>query len=143
MKTNLLISVASAAVLASSMAAAGTTSLSDDALSQIAGKDNNATFTTSTTVALTTGDTSNGNVQVGFYQWEDSHTNDISYAKGGNTANGDTSMVQASVTGENNIFGWGAAAQVSTNIAGGGSCNCGIGDSFNSESWGTLMVGGF
>lgn len=138
MKTNLLISVASAAVLASSMAVAGQSSLSDAALEQITGKDNSATFTTSTTIANTMAGTSNGNVQVGFYQWEDNHSGDLSYAKGGNTANGDTSNVQASVTGENNIFGWGAAAQVSTNVGAGS-----IGDSFNSESWGTLMVGGF
>jgi hypothetical protein len=142
MKTNLLISVASAAILASTMAAAGQTSVSDSALDQITGKDNSASFGGATTIAISAAGTTNGNVQVGFYQWEDNHSGDLSYAKGGNTANGDTSKVQSDVQGENNIFGWGAAAQVSTDI-GGGTCGCGIGDDFSSESWGTLMVGGF
>lgn len=143
MKTNLLISAASAAVLASTIAAAGPVSVSDSALEQITGKDNIAQFGGSTSVTVSSQDGTNGSVQVGFYQWEDNHSGDLSYAKGGNTANGDSSQVQAQVAGENNIFGWGAAAQVSTNIG----CNCSvdgaIGDSFDSESWGTLMVGGF
>jgi hypothetical protein len=134
MKTNLLISVASAAVLASSMAVAGQASLSDSDLDAIAGKDNAATFT-STAILITQG-SGNGNVQIGFYQWDDLHTADGSYAKGGNTANGATSQVQNGVSGVNNIFGWGAAAQVNTTAASTGA-------SFANESWGTLMVGGF
>lgn len=135
MKTNFLISVASAAVLASSMAFAGQASLSDSDLDAIAGKDNQANFTVSS-ISVTAQGSTNGNVQVGFYQWEDAHNTDGSYAKGGNTANGDTSNVQNGVLGQNNIFGWGAAAQVNTDVGT-------VGDSFDSESWGTLMVGGF
>lgn len=136
MKTNILLTVASAAILASSMAVAGQASLSDSELDAIAGKDNKATFV-STSIDVEQG-SGNGNVQIGFYQWDDLHTNDQSYAKGGNSANGTTSNVQNGVTGQNNIFGWGAAAQVNTAVTNGG-----IGDSFASESWGTLMVGGF
>jgi hypothetical protein len=134
MKTNILLTAASAAVLASSVAMAGQATLSDSELDAIAGKDNSATFAT-TTILVSQG-TGNGNVQVGFYQWDDLHTADNSYAKGGNSANGTTSQVQNNVSGENNIFGWGAAAQVST-VTGS------TGLSFDSESWGTLMVGGF
>lgn len=134
MKTNLLISVASAAVLASSMAVAGQATLSDSDLDAIAGKDNTASF--ATTAILVTQSNGNGNVQIGFYQWEDVHSNDGSYAKGGNTANGNTSQVQNGVSGVNNIFGWGAAAQVNTTAAS-------VSTTFANESWGTLMVGGF
>jgi hypothetical protein len=134
MKTNLLITVASAAVLASSMAYAGTTSISDSDLEAIAGKDNSAQFaSTAINVTLASG---NGDVQIGFYQWDDNHSADASNEKGGNSANGTSSNVQNGVQALNNIFGWGAAAQVDTTA---GS----IGLSFDSESWGTLMVGGF
>jgi hypothetical protein len=135
MKTNLMITLASAAIMASSVAIAAPVSVSDSDLAQIAGKDNSATFTGSANVSITSG-SGNGNVQVGFYQWQDDHSGDLSNAKGGNTANGDTSSVQGSVSGDNNIFGWGAAAQVATTATA-------ITDAFDSESWGTLMLGGF
>jgi hypothetical protein len=136
MKTNLMITLASAAIMASSVAIAAPVSVSDSDLAQITGKDqNSASFSSSATVNITSG-SGNGNVQVGFYQWFDKHTQDTSNAKGGNTANGDTSSVQASVSGDNNIFGWGAAAQVATTTSS-------ITDVFDSESWGTLMLGGF
>ena len=135
MKTNLLITVASAAVLASSMASAATTSISDSDLEAITGKDNIASFaSTNIAVTLTSG---NGDVQVGFYQWQDDHSADGSNEKGGNSTNGDTSGVQNGVQALNNIFGWGAAAQVNTTV--GGS----VAGSYATESWGTLYVGGF
>ena len=135
MKTNLMIPLASAAVMASSVAVAAPVSVSDSDLSQITGKDNLASFSSAATVTVTSG-SGNGNVQVGFYQWEDDHTQDGSDAKGGNTANGDTSSVQNNVTGINNIFGWGAAAQVATTATS-------ISATYETESWGTLMLGGF
>lgn len=136
MKTNLLITLASAAVLASSMAVAAPTSVNDNDLEGITGQGNNQATFAATTVGLTLA-SGNGDVQVGFYQWDDLHTTDGSYAKGGNTANGTSSNVQNGVVALNNIFGWGAAAQVDTSV--GGS----VGASFDSETWGTLMVGGF
>ena len=135
MKTNLMITLASAAIMASSAAIAAPVSVDDSVLAGIEGKNNTASFTSAATVTVTSG-SGNGNVQVGFYQWEDVHTTDASNAKGGNTANGTVSSVQNNVSGINNIFGWGAAAQVATtasNIAG----------SYETESWGTLMLGGF
>ena len=136
MKTNLLITVASAAVLASSMAYAAPSSVSDDALDSIAGKGTNSASFATTAIGVTLA-SGNGDVQVGFYQWDDDHNADGSYAKGGNTANGTSSNVQNGVAALNNIFGWGAAAQVVTTV--GGS----VAATFDSESWGTLMVGGF
>ena len=136
MKTNLLITVASAAVLASAMACAAPSSVSDDALDSIAGKGNNTATFTSTAIGVTLA-SGNGDVQIGFYQWNDDHNTDSSYAKGGNTANGTSSNVQNGVTSLNNIFGWGAAAQVATTVGGA------LAGTFDSESWGTLMVGGF
>ena len=136
MKTNLLITVASAAVLASSISFAATTSVSDDALDGIAGKGENIANFGSTDIGITLS-SGNGDVQVGFYQWDDTHQQDGSYAKGGNTANGDNSSIQQNVAALNNIFGWGAAAQVATTVGGNSSAT------LDNESWGTLMVGGF
>ena len=135
MKTNLMITLASAAIMASSVAVAAPVAVSDSDLAQVTGKDNLATFAGSSSVTVLSG-SGNGNVQVGFYQWEDDHSTDGSNAKGGNTANGNVSSVQNSVSGDNNIFGWGAAAQVATTAQT-------ISDAFDSESWGTLMLGGF
>ncbi|MEJ2574761.1 MAG: hypothetical protein P8Z00_19430 [Anaerolineales bacterium] len=135
MKTNLLITVASAAVLASSMASAATSSISDSDLAAISGKSNSAAFaSTNIAVTLTSG---NGDVQVGFYQWDDDHGGDSSQQKGGNSANGAASNVQNGVAALNNIFGWGAASQVNTTVGGN------VSGTYATESWGTLYVGGF
>lgn len=134
MKKNLLISLASAALL-TSVAHAGQVSMSDSDLDAIAGKDNAAAFaSTNINVTLSAG---KNDVQVGFYQWDDNHSADTSNEKGGTTANGDSSNVQAGVTALNNIFGWGWADQIDTTV--GGSVTA----AYDSESWCAMFVGGY
>jgi hypothetical protein len=139
MKTNML-TLASAAALTMSLALpvyAATTSVSDEALDAIAGKDNLSTTagTDSTTI---TGSTLNGNIQVGYYQWADEHGADASTNKGGNIQSGSDSMVQQNAAVEANTLAWGAVAQsVTTNT------DSTIGADQVMESWATLYVGGF
>jgi hypothetical protein len=139
MKTNML-TLASAAALTMSLALpvyAATTSVSDEALDAIAGKDNlsSTTGTDSTTI---TGSTLNGNIQVGYYQWADEHGADGSTNKGGNIQSGSDSMVQQNAAVEANTLAWGAVAQsVTTNTS------STIGSNQAMESWATLYVGGF
>jgi hypothetical protein len=140
MKTKLILSVASAAVLAMAVAlpaSAGTQALGDEALDAITGKSNTASFTGNDTLTITAGNSSAGNVQVGYYQWDDTHATDGSLNKGANDQSGATSNVQANVVSVLNIIGWGAAAQVSTI----NSADIGVDQA--TESWATLYVGGF
>jgi hypothetical protein len=139
MKTKSIIAVASASVMAMALALpayAATTSIDDSALDSIAGKAN--TFTAGGTSSVQSmGNSTNGSIQVGFYQWDDSHAADASDHKGGNDVSGATSQVQQNVASGVNILGWGAAAQTMTVNSGS------IGADQHSESWGTLYVGGF
>jgi hypothetical protein len=138
MKTNML-TLASAAALTMSLALpvyAGTTALSDAALDAVSGKANTATVAgiDNTTVS---GSTLNGNIQVGFYQWDDDHSADTSLNKGGNLQSGDSSQVQQNASSLANTLAWGAVSQsVTTN-------NADIGQSQAMESWATMYIGGF
>ena len=136
MKTNML-TLASAAALTMSLTLpvhAATTAVSDAALDAISGK-NIASGAGNTTI---TGSTLNGNIQVGFYQWEDVHDGDMSLNKGGNVQSGNESQVQQNATEAANTLAWGAVAQsITVNTA------STIGSSQVVEDWATLYVGGF
>jgi hypothetical protein len=111
--------------------------IGDEALDGITGKaDNVATIQGNST--LTVGmSSSNGSVQVGYYQWNDDHSADASDHKGANDQSGANSGVQQNVNSTVNTLLWGAGAQVSTvNTAA-------IGESQDVESWGTMYLGGF
>jgi hypothetical protein len=139
MKTNML-TLASVAALAMSLAApvyAATISVSDDALDAIAGKDNTSTVQGSDNTTIT-GSTLNGNIQVGYYQWSDEHTQDSSTNKGGNIQSGSDSRVQQNATVVANTLAWGAVAQSVTE-----NTSSTIGADQVMESWATLYVGGF
>ena len=140
MKTKSILTVASAAVLAMAVALpayAGTQSIGDEDLDAITGKSNTANFAGSDDLTITAGNAAAGNVQVGYYQWDDTHQTDGSLNKGANDQSGATSNVQANVVSVLNIIGWGAAAQVST------INSADIGVDQQTESWATLYVGGF
>jgi hypothetical protein len=112
-------------------------SIGDEALDAIAGKANTSSVGGTDTTSITTGVGANGNVQVGYYQWDDTHATDGSLNKGANDQSGATSNVQSNVVSTLNVIAWGAAAGVSTvNTAD-------IGVDQVSESWATLYVGGF
>jgi len=110
-------------------------SVADSDLAAITGKDNASTLTG--TSSLTQGvDGSNGNITVGYFQWNDDHSTDQSNHKGANDQSGAASAVQANVVSALNGITWGAYAAVNTTAAS-------IGNSFDSETWATLYVGGF
>jgi hypothetical protein len=139
MKTNML-TMASAAALTMSLALpvhAATTALSDAALDAVSGKANSSTVGSSdnTTVSATT--TVNGNIQVGYYQWDDNHAGDTSLNKGGNLQSGNNSAVQQNGTAITNTLAWGAVSQAVTNNT------ASIGSSQAVESWATMYIGGF
>jgi len=138
MKTNML-TLASAAALTMSLALpvyAGTTALSDAALDAVSGKANTSTVAGVDTTTIS-GSTLNGNVQVGYYQWDDDHSADTSLNKGGNLQSGDSSQVQQNASSLANTLAWGAVSQsVTTN-------NADIGQSQAMESWATMYIGGF
>jgi hypothetical protein len=138
MKTNML-TLASAAALTMSLALpvyAGTTALSDQALDAVSGKNNSSSITGTDTTTIS-GATLNGNIQVGYYQWDDDHGTDASVNKGGNLQSGDSSQVQQNGTALANTLAWGAVSQsVTTNTAD-------IGATQAMESWATMYIGGF
>jgi len=138
MKTK-MITLASAAALTMSLALpvyAGSQTMSDDALDAIAGKSNTSS-TLGVDSSSVTATAANGNVQVGYYQWDDLHTNDASINKGGNVQSGSNSQVQQNVASTLNVLAWGAAAGAATvNTAD-------IGGDQNVESWATMYIGGF
>jgi hypothetical protein len=138
MKTNML-TLASAAALTMSLALpvyAGTTSLTDEALDAVSGKANTATVGGLNSASVT-GSTLNGNIQVGYYQWDDDHSGDQSTNKGGNLQSGDSSAVQQNGTAVANTLAWGAVSQsITTN-------NADIGNDQAMESWATMYIGGF
>ena len=138
MKTNML-TLASAAALTMSLALpvyAGTTVLSDEALDAVSGKANVSTVGGTDTTSIT-GSTLNGNIQVGYYQWDDNHSGDKSTNKGGNLQSGNNSAVQQNGSAAANTLAWGAVSQsVTTN-------NADIGQTQAMESWATMYIGGF
>jgi len=139
MKTNMLV-LASAAALTMALAApayAGTSALSDEALDAVSGKANTSSVAGNDSTTVSGIGTVNGNVQVGYYQWDDDHTGDTSLDKGGNIQSGDTSNVQQNISGIANTLAWGAVSQSVTDNSGD------IAGEQAVESWATLYVGGF
>lgn len=137
-------------------AQAGMVAVGDSDLAAISGKANIATISGSD--GLTQGaDGSNGNVQVGYFQWDDLHTADSSNQKGANFFNsGDGAAagnkVQQNAVAVINEINWGAAANSATNVgnltlstagglSGGGTGS--TGGAVDIETWGTLFIGGF
>jgi hypothetical protein len=139
MKTNML-TLASVAALTMSMAVpvyAGTTALTDEALDAVSGK-SNSSFVGAGDNTLVNGSSANGNIQVGYYQWDDNHSGDSSTNKGGNIQSGDNSMVQQNANVTANTLAWGAVAQSITENVG-----AAIGNDQVIEDWATMYIGGF
>ena len=140
MKTKILtlVSVAALTMSLASSVYAGSSILSDDALDTVSAKSNES-FTgaaDSTTVNGSVGMA--GNVQVGYYQWDDIHSTDQSINKGGNIQSGDQSEVQMNATIEANCVAWGGCSDsITTNT------RSPIGGTQGAESWWIMYVGGF
>jgi len=126
---------------------AGMVAVDDSVLAGISGKNN----TSGVGVLTQSADTSaNGNVQVGYYQWDDNHNLDGTAQKAANffTSEGGSNQAQQNVTAVINEINWGAAANSATNVGtiSSGSIQ-GVGDIATGvvdiETWGTLYIGGF
>lgn len=132
-----LAGAAAGALLTMPVYAAGLKTLDDSSLAGITGKSNSVNFSGAGGTLSVTNSTSNGDIGIGFYQWSDDHTGDNSNHKGANDQGGATSHVQQNVAGNVNILLWGAGAQVNTTNA------TLTAASIDSESWGTMYLGGF
>jgi hypothetical protein len=117
-------------------------SVGDSELSAISGKasssnenDNLNDVAGSLTISNTGG---NGDIQIGYYQWMDSHSGDAGDHKGANDQSGSTSKVQEDVVATTNAINWGAYAGASY-IDAGAVTDAGV----DQEAWATLFIGGF
>jgi hypothetical protein len=128
--------VAAATVLTAPVFAAKT-SLSDNALDTVAGKDNSYKFNSDSTATVSLSGDSSANIQFDWYQWTDNHSNDNSSNKGANDQSGATSHVQQSISGQINSLIWGSAGQNALTNTGS------ITGSQNNMSYGVFAAGGF
>ena len=115
---------------------AGMVEVSDSDLAAISGKDNTSSLFGDSSLTQG-GDNQNGDVTIGYFQWDDNHSADASDHKGANDASGSTSSVQANVVSSINAISWGAIA--SANYVSGTTSDQGV----DQEAWATLYVGGF
>jgi hypothetical protein len=140
--TRLLTILAVVGILAVALwvpAQAEMVAVGDSDLATISGKANFASLA-GTDDLVQGADGSNGNVQVGYFQWDDDHSTDQSNQKASNdfSSEGGANAAQQNVTGVINEINWGAAANSATNV---GSLTT-SGD-VDIETWGTLFIGGF
>jgi len=127
---------AAVAILLSAPAHAATQAVTDGSLDDIAGMSNTSSTggADSSTVSAFS---ASGNVQVGYYQWDDTHAGDSSINKGGNVQSGSNSMVQQNVDSLLNILAWGGGSQAATVNA------ADIGGDQTVSSWWEMYLGGF
>lgn len=137
MKTTITLACATALTLASVPALAGSIALTDSQLDAVSGKANSSTVGGSDTTSVLGITSTKGNVQVGYFQWDDTHAGDTSLNKAGNIQSGNNSMVQQNATAVVNILAWGGASQAVTNNT------ASIGSSQGVESWWIMYLGGF
>ncbi len=109
--TKITLGVAAATCLLASPAFAAKTSLDDGALGKVVGKANTYTIGSTSTMSVTNSNDASANIGFGLYQWSDDHSTDTSTHKGANDQSGQSSGVQASITGSVNSLVWGAIGQ--------------------------------
>ena len=131
-----LVAGLAAATLLSAPVYAAKVALDDEDLDAVSGMDNSA-FVGGSSYSSVSATNANGNIQVGFFQWDDNHSADTSTNKGANVQSGDFSQVQQNATAMTNALAWGAVAQAVTNNA------ATIGGNQRVESWAVLFIGGF
>lgn len=129
---------ASATVIPAIPLYASPVALSDSQLDAVSGKANTSTVEGFDTTAITGLNDVAGSIQVGYYQWDDTHSNDKSLNKAGNVQSGDNSMVQQAASVIANELAWGGASQsVTTNT------DASVGKTQLVESWWIMYLGGF
>lgn len=127
----------------------------DNDLAGISGKSADGNTTNAGPLSQDAGSNSgNGNIQIGYFQWSDSHSLDSNFQKGSNYFPAGISAendVQSNVVAAINEINWGAAANGVTNMGtitagtvdAGGSFGSGVTGDVDLETWGTLYIGGF
>ena len=137
-KTKITIALGGLITITSALPAfAGPLALSDSQLDSVSGKDNISTVGGTDTTTISGLVSTSGNVQVGYYQWDDNHSGDSSTNKGGNVQSGSNSMVQQNASVMANQMAWGGASQsITTN-------NADIGANQELTSWWIMYLGGF
>jgi len=115
-------------------------SVSDSDLSGITGKDNTNEylFSGATSTSLTANGDSSANIQFGWYQWTDNHSQETSDHKGANDQSGTDTTVQGNVVADVNVINWGAWSQldwVSTSDTSSGT--------ISQMAYGVAGIGGF
>ena len=137
-KTKITIALGGLITIASALPAfAGPLALSDSQLDSVSGKANVSTVGGTDTTTISGLVSTSGNVQVGYYQWDDNHSGDSSTNKGGNVQSGSNSMVQQNASVMANQMAWGGASQsITTN-------NADIGANQELTSWWIMYLGGF
>lgn len=134
-----VLGIATAACLLASPAFAAKTALSNTVLGDVTGKANN-TFTAGAATSMTVDQIdARSNAQIGFYQWSDDHSADVSLHKGANDQSGSNSHVQGIITGEVNSLAWGWVSQNGLNNTGTTTLT---GTEMN-MAYGTTFMGGF
>jgi hypothetical protein len=131
---------ASATVIPATPVYASPVALSDSQLDAVSGKDNTSTVRGVDTTVIGGLKNIAGNVQVGYYQWDDDHETDASLNKGGNVQSGEHSMVQQYAMVMANQVAWGGASQSITINSGAGAS---VGGSQTLEDWWIMYLGGF
>lgn len=137
-KTKTTIAIASVVGIAAALpASAAPLAISDSQLDTVSGKANVSTVGGTDSTAITGVIGVAGNVQVGYYQWDDDHGGDLSTNKGGNVQSGNNSMVQQNATVAANQMAWGGASQsITVN-------NSDVGNDQKLTSWWIMYLGGF
>jgi hypothetical protein len=137
-KTKITIALGGLITIASALPAyASPLAVSDSQLDNVSGKDNTSTVAGTDTTTVSGLSSVAGNVQVGYYQWDDNHSADSSTNKGGNVQSGNNSMVQQNAAVAANQMAWGGASQsITTN-------NADIGANQELTSWWIMYLGGF
>ena len=130
----------------------------DSDLASISGKAGNVALILGTDSLTQSANSANGNVQIGYFQWNDLHTADSSNQKGANFFDSGAgaaagNKVQQNVVAVINEINWGAAANSATNLGEltltsipPGLAGSGTGSAAGAvdvETWGTLFIGGF
>jgi hypothetical protein len=92
---------------------AGMSSVADSDLAGISGKANNQyLFSGTSNTNQTMTEDNSANIQVGWFQWNDDHSTDMSNHKGANDVSGDATTTQQNVVADTNLIQWGAAASL-------------------------------
>jgi hypothetical protein len=142
MKNRKIASAAFATVVSLTMASpsilAKTNTVSDSQLDAISGTDNVSTVGSTDSTSVIAGIGVGGNIQVGYFQWEDNHEQDNSTNKGGNIQSGDESQVQQAAIVNANGIAWGGMSDSVTINA-----DSPIGGTQKLESWWIMYIGGF